>query len=80
MEGPYLVQAVACFSAAIAIAFGSFAPAYSQGVVGAKACENIGKYPESATNIRTTMFLTLMIIESSAVYALLIALAILFLK
>ena len=73
MDGIYMVQAAACFSAAFAIALGSFAPAYSQGLIGAKACESIGKYPESSNNIRMTMIFAMAIVESSAVYALLIA-------
>lgn len=73
MEGIYIAKAAAYIAAAIAMGIGSIAPAYGQGMVGAKACESIGKYPESANQIRTTMFIALGIIESSAVYALLIS-------
>lgn len=60
-------------SAAIVMGLGSIGPALGQGFVAAKACENLGKYPESASQIRTTMFLSLGIIETSAIYAFIIA-------
>lgn len=73
MDGEFIVKAAAFIGAALAMGIGSISPAYGQGIVGAKACENIGKYPESARDIRTTMFLAMGMIETSAIYALLIA-------
>lgn len=77
MEGVFIAKAAGFLAAALAMGIGSIAPAYGQGIVGAKACENIGKYPESARDIRTAMFMALGIIETSAIYALLISGAIL---
>lgn len=79
IEGIHLVKAVSLIAAALAMGIGCISPAYGQGLVGAKACENIGKYPESAGNIRTVMGLAIIMIETSAIYSLLIAGAILFL-
>ena len=73
MEGVYLAKAAAFLGAAIAMGVGSIGPALGQGFVGTKACENIGKYPESAGKIRMTMMIAMGIIESSAVYALMVA-------
>lgn len=78
MEGIFIAKAASFVAAALVMGIGSIAPAYGQGLVGAKACENIGKYPESARDIRTAMFLAMGIIETSAIYALLIAGGILF--
>jgi F-type H+-transporting ATPase subunit c len=78
MEGVYIAKAAAFIGAALAMGIGSISPAYGQGLVGSKACENIGKYPESAKDIRTAMFLAMGMIETSAIYALLVAVAILF--
>ena len=80
MEGPVIVKAAAFLGAAIAMGIGSISPAYGQGLIGAKACENIGKYPESADKIRMTMMIAMGIVESCAVYALLIALLLIFLN
>lgn len=73
MDGVFIAKAAAFIGAALAMGVGSVSPAYGQGVVGAKACENIGKYPESARDIRNAMFLAMGMIETSAIYALLIA-------
>jgi F-type H+-transporting ATPase subunit c len=78
MEGVLIVKAVAYFGAAFAIAFGCIAPAYGQGLIGSKACEKIGEFPESAKDIKNTMYIAMGIVESSAVYVLLIALLLIF--
>lgn len=79
MENIHIAKAAGFVAAAVVMGIGSIAPAYGQGLVGAKGCENLGKYPESARNIRTAMFLAMGIIETTAIYALLIACAILYL-
>lgn len=66
-------KAAACIGAGIAMGLGSLGPALGQGLVGMKACENVGKYAESAGKIRTTMLIAMGIVESSAIYALMIA-------
>lgn len=66
-------KAAGALGAALAIGLGAMGPALAQGMVASKACENIGKYPESAQNIRTVMLIALGLIETSAIYALLIA-------
>ncbi len=73
MEGVFWAQAAAFLGAAIAMGLGSFGPALGQGLVGMKACESIGKYPESANKVRTAMFLAMGLVETSAIYCLLIA-------
>lgn len=73
MDGIFYAKAAAFLGAAITMGFGSFGPALGQGIIGMKACENIGKYPESANKIRTTMILALIVVESSAIYCLLIS-------
>ena len=80
MDEIYIVKASAYIAAAFVMGVGSIAPAYSQGLIGAKACESIGKYPESADKIRLTMAISLGIVESSAIYAFLIALFLIFLN
>ena len=42
-------------------------------MIGAKACENIGKYPESSGKIRMAMMIAMGIVESSSIYAFIIA-------
>jgi F-type H+-transporting ATPase subunit c len=78
MDGIFYAKAAAYFGAAIAMGIGSVGPAIGQGMIGAKACENLGKYPESSGQIRTTMMIAMGIVESSAIYCLIIAFALTF--
>lgn len=70
-------KAAAYIGAAIAMGVGAIGPALGQGLVGMKACETIGKYPESAGNVRTTMMIAMGLVETSAIYCFIIALLIL---
>ena len=73
MDGVFYVKAAAFFGAALAMGIGSIGPALGQGMIGMKACESIGKYPESAGSIRTAMMIAMGLVETAAIYALLIA-------
>ena len=74
VEGIFYAKAAAFLGAAIAMGVGSIGPALGQGFIGTKACESVGKYPESADKIRMTMMIAMAIVESSAIYAFLVAL------
>lgn len=66
-------QAAAFVGAAIAMSIGTVGPAIAQGMIGAKACENVGKYPESYSKIRMTMIISMALVETCAIYVLIIA-------
>ena len=72
------VKVAAYISAGICMGLGSIGPSLGQGFIGGKACESIGKRPESAGLITRTMVVALAFAESSAIYALLISLVLLF--
>ena len=72
------VKVAACIAAGICMGIGSIGPSLGQGFVGGKACESIGKKPESAGLITRTMVVALAFVESSAIYALLVALVLMF--
>lgn len=73
MDGVFYAKAAAFFGAAIAMGVGSIGPSLGQGFIGMKACENIGKYPENAGQIRTTMMIGMGLVETEAIYCLLIS-------
>ena len=73
MDGVSYAKAAAFIGAAIAMGIGSFGPALGQGFIGAKACESIAKCPEKSGELRTTMMIAMGLVETSAIYALLIA-------
>ena len=66
-------QAMALFAAAFAIGIGTIGTALGQGNAIAKAIEAIGRNPEAAGTIRTTLLIGLAFIESLCIYALVIA-------
>jgi F-type H+-transporting ATPase subunit c len=72
------VKAAAYLAAALTIAIGTLMPAFSQGLIGSRACENMGKYPESIGKIQTMAFLAMAMVETLALFALLTAIMIIF--
>jgi len=78
MDGAFIVKAAAYIGAALAMGLGSIGPALGQGIIGMKSCENIGKYPENTDKIRTNMLIAMGLTETSAIYALIIALLLIF--
>lgn len=64
-------------AAALAIGLGTLGPAFAQGQIGSKTCENIGKYPENINNIRTIMFMAMIFPETLSIFSVLIAFVIL---
>lgn len=52
--------------------------AMAQGRIGASALEGIARQPEAAGRIQTTMIIALALVESLAIYALLVSLILLF--
>jgi len=62
----------------LTIALGGAGPAIAIGLLSAKAMEAIGRNPEAADSIRTTMVLGLAFAEAIAIYALVAGLIIRF--
>jgi len=78
-EGGFLsVKAMALFAAAFAIGVGTISTALGQGNAIAKAMEAIGRNPEAAGDVRTSMILGVAFAEAIAIYALVTALIIKF--
>lgn len=79
IDGAHIARAAALFGAGFAIAIGTLGPSIGQGMIAKKACEVIGKYPESASKVRTALVLSLSFVEACGIYALLIAMLLIFL-
>ncbi len=65
-------------AAAIAIGLGALASATAIGKLATKAMEAIGRNPEASSKIQPAMILATAFIEAIAIYALVVALIILF--
>ncbi len=68
----------ACISAALVMGLVGLGAALSEGFTAAKACEGIARNPEASGAITRTMILGQAVTESVAIYALVIAIIILF--
>ncbi len=73
-----IIQAVSIFSAALAVGFGAIGPGLGEGRAVASAMEAIARQPEAAGTISRTLFVGLAMIETMAIYCLVIALLVLF--
>lgn len=66
------------FAAALAIGLGALGPALAIGNLAGKAMEAIGRNPEAASKVQSAMILAVAFTEAIAVYALVVALIIMF--
>lgn len=66
-------EAVASVAKAAAIAIGGLGPAIAIGMIGSKGLEAIGRNPEAAGKVQSSMILVAAFAEAIAVYALVIA-------
>jgi F-type H+-transporting ATPase subunit c len=72
------VLGMKALAAGLAIGLGAIGPGIGIGIIGGKALEAMGRNPEVADNIRTNMILAIVFAESIAIYALVVALIVLF--
>jgi F-type H+-transporting ATPase subunit c len=71
-------EMIKSIAAAFVMGIGSMLPAFAIGWLAGKAMEAIGRNPEAASRIQTSMILAIAFAEAIAIYALVIALVIKF--
>lgn len=71
-------ESIKLLASALTIAIGSIAPALAIGWLAGKAMDAIGRNPEAASKIQTSMILAIAFAEAIAIYALVVALIIKF--
>lgn len=72
------MEAAKYIAAGLAIGLGALGPGIGEGLVASKALEAIGRNPEASGKITPLMFVSMAVTESTAIYALVISLIILF--
>jgi len=72
------IHLASIIGAALAIAIGAIAPAIGQGRAIAAAMDAIARQPDAANTVSRTLFVGLAMIETMAIYCLVIALLLLF--
>jgi F-type H+-transporting ATPase subunit c len=78
MEPGALITMVTIIVAGISMAIGAIAPAIMEGRAVEKALESMVRQPELADNLRNTLIISMAILETTAIYVLLVILILLF--
>ena len=72
------LQGLSIIGAAVAVSVGAIVPAYAEGRALAAAMEAIARQPEAGGTISRALFVGLAMIETMAIYCLVVALLLLF--
>lgn len=72
------IEIVSILGAVFAVSLGAIGPAFSEGRAVAAAMDALARQPDAANTISRTLFVGLAMIETTAIYCLVIALLLLF--
>lgn len=72
------VESAKAIAAGLSIGLGAIGPGIGIGILASKAMEAIGRNPEAESKIKTNMILAIAFTEAIAIYALVVALIVLF--
>ena len=78
MTDAALIAAISIFTAGLTVAFGALGPALGEGRAAAAALTAIAQQPDSASTLSRTLFVSLAMIESTAIYCFVVAMIVLF--
>ncbi len=78
MNEQTIVAVVAMGSAALTMALGAVGAAIGESRIGAAAMDALARQPDEASSITRTLFVSLAMVESTAIFCLVIALILLF--
>ncbi len=78
MSSNDIIAVVSIITAGITVAIGGIGPALGEGRALAQALDAIARQPDAADSITRTLFVGMAMVESTAIYALVVALVLLF--
>ena len=78
MDGTTLIAIVSIITAGLTVALGSIAPALGEGKAVSTALTSLAQQPDAAKTITRTLFVGLAMIESIAIYCLVISMILIF--
>lgn len=73
-----LIAAVSIFTAGLTVSFGALGPALGEGRAAAAAISAIAQQPDAAPTLSRTLFVSLAMIESTAIYCFVVAMILIF--
>jgi F-type H+-transporting ATPase subunit c len=78
MDAPTVIGAASAIAAGITIGVGAMGPAIGEGRVAASALAAIAQQPDEANTITRTLFISLAMIESTAIYCFVVSMILIF--
>ena len=78
MDAATLIAVISIFTAGLTIAIGSIGPALAEGRAASQALQAIAQQPDAANTITRTLFVSLAMIESTAIYCFVVAMILIF--
>ena len=78
MDPATLIAAVSILTAGLTIAIGSIGPALAEGRAASQALQALAQQPDAANTITRTLFVSLAMIESTAIYCFVVAMILIF--
>lgn len=78
LDSQTLITILTILGAIIGIVLGAIVPAVMEGIAVKKALDGIARQPDAANDLRTTLLISMALLESTAIYVLLVVLIILF--
>ncbi|HUS96007.1 MAG TPA: F0F1 ATP synthase subunit C [Hyphomicrobiaceae bacterium] len=73
-----IIAAVSIFTAGLTVSFGALGPALGEGRAAAAALNAIAQQPDASSTLSRTLFVSLAMIESTAIYCFVVAMILLF--
>lgn len=73
-----IIAAISIFTAGLTVSIGSIGPALGEGRAAATALSAIAQQPDAASTLSRTLFVSLAMIESTAIYCFVVAMILIF--
>jgi len=73
-----LIAGISIFTAGLTVSFGAIGPALGEGRAAAMALSSIAQQPDASSTISRTLFVSLAMIESTAIYCFVVAMILIF--
>ena len=78
MDNSLVVAIVSIIMAGLSTSFGAIAPAFAEGRAVASALSSLAQQPDASATITRTLFVGLAMIESTAIYCLVVSMILIF--
>lgn len=78
MDSATLIAMISIITAGLTIAIGSIGPALAEGRAAAQALQALAQQPDASNTITRTLFVSLAMIESTAIYCFVVSMILLF--